>query len=331
MKFTNTMGGKIRMDRLRRYEMLVKAADAGSFAKAAALLELDPSAVSHAIGQLERQLRTTLFYRTTRQLRLTSDGEQLCARAREILQQVAELENASRAPRKLTGTLRIGMNVPMSRNVVMPRLPEFTRRHPDLAIECLVLARVKDMEASGVDVMVSAGEAPRPQLIARKVMTLRFGVYAAPAYLEDAGIPPGPDDLRRHRCLVHKPPFALKPLDRWEFERAGERRHVEVPRSLVTDDREGLIAAAVAGAGLMRLGMFDPGLIAAGRLRRVLGDWDCVGTLPVYALYRRSSRVAPKVTAFLQFLGEAAAAFDPQDVTVIHEPKFAESLLHSRD
>jgi DNA-binding transcriptional LysR family regulator len=314
------------MDRLRRYEILVKAADAGSFAKTAALLQLDPSAVSHAIGQLERQLRTTLFYRTTRQLRLTSDGEELCARAREILQQVAELENASRAPKNLGGTLRIGMNVPMSRNIVMPRLPEFTRRHPELSIECLVLTRVKDMHASGVDVMVSAGEPPQSDMIARKVMTLRFGVYAAPVYLEAAGIPVDPGELRRHRCLIHKPPFALKPLDQWEFQRGGVRRRIDVPHTLMTDDREGLIAAALAGGGLMRIGMFDPALIAAGRLRRVLADWDCPGTPAVYALYRRSSRLAPKVTAFLQFLAEAASAFDPEDVTVIHEAKFAESL-----
>lgn len=317
------------MDRLRRYEMLVKAAEAGSFAKAAALLQLDPSAVSHAIGQLEQELRITLFYRTTRQLKLTADGEELCARAREILQQVAELENASRAPKNLTGTLRIGMSVPMSRNIVMPRLPEFTRRHPELSIECLVLTRVKDMHASGVDVMVSAGEPPQSNLIARKLMTLRFGVYAAPAYLDSAGIPADPDELRRHRCLVHKPPFSLKPLDQWEFDRGGERRRIDVPRTLVTDDREGLIAAALASGGLMRIGMFDPALIAAGRLRRVLADWDCLGTPPVYALYRRSSRLAPKVTAFLKFLAEAAAVFDPEDVTVIHEPKFAASLLRS--
>jgi LysR family transcriptional regulator for bpeEF and oprC len=318
------------MDRIRRYEMFVRAAAAGSFAKAAAVLQLDPSAVSHAIGQLERELRTTLFYRTTRQLRLTAEGEELCARARDILQQVAELEGASRTPKNLTGTLRIGMGVPTSRNIVMPRLAEFMRRHPDLRVECLVLTEVKDMHASGMDVMVRAGDPPQSELIARKVMTMRFGVYAAPAYLEAAGVPAAPMDLRQHRCLVHKPPFLSKPLDEWAFERGGERSSIKVNCSLVTDDREGLIAAALAGGGFMRIGMFDPALIASGRLRRVLTDWNWPGAPSVYALYRRSSRPAPKVSAFLPFRAEAATAFDADEATIVHEAKFAESLRRLR-
>jgi DNA-binding transcriptional LysR family regulator len=315
MLFTNNHA----MDRLRRYEMLVKAADAGSFAKAASLLQLDPSAVSHAIGQLERELRMTLFYRTTRQLKLTTEGEQFYARAREILQKVADLEIANRAPKNLTGTLRVGMGVPISRNIVMPRLPEFTRRHPELSVECLVLTHIKDMHASGIDVLVRAGEPPQSELIARKIMTLRFGVYAAPRYLQAAGVPGKPQDLMAHRCLIHKPPFSSKPLDQWEFERGTERQQVTVPSTLVTDDREGLIAAALAGGGLMRIGVFDPGLLASGRLRRVLADWQCPGAPAVYALYRRSTRTSPKVTAFLQFLAEATAAFDPEQVTVTYE------------
>jgi DNA-binding transcriptional LysR family regulator len=311
------------VDRLRRYEMLVKAAEAGSFAKAARLLQLDPSAVSHAIGELERQLRVALFYRTTRELRLTADGEELCARARQILEQVTELENASRAPKNLTGTLRIGMGVPISRNIVMPRLPEFARRHPELRIECIVVSQVKDMHASGLDVMVRPGEPPDTSLVARKILSLRFGVYGSPAYLQAAGMPASPEDLQRHRCLVHKPPIELKPLDAWAFERDGRRLTVKVPCSLITDDREGLIAAALAGGGLMRIGMFDPDFIRAGRLQRVLTDWQCIGSVPVYVLYRRSQKPAPKVAAFLQFLAEAAAAFDPENVTLTHEAGLA--------
>jgi len=312
-------------------EMLVRAAEAGSFARAAQLLQVDPSAVSHAIAELEKELRLTLFYRTTRQLRLTEDGEEILRRSREVLAQVAELDAAaSRTPARLSGTLRIGMSVAIGRHVIIPRIPAFMRRHPDLRLECLVLTQVKDMHAGGIDVMLRAGAVPESDLVARKILDMRFGVYAAPEYLAAAGEPKNPEDLLQHRCFVHKPPVEQKALDEWVFERAGERRVIKVPRSLVTDDREGMIDAVLAGGGLMRIGMFDPALIVSGRLRKVLGDWNCVGRVPVHALYRRSSRASRKVAAFLQFVAESFGAFDTEQMTLIHDPSFRESMRRTR-
>lgn len=319
------------MDRVRRIELLVRAAEAGSFARAARLLHLDPSAVSHAVAELEKELRVTLFYRTTRQLRLTEDGEEIVRRGREILREVAELESvAAESDGRLTGTLRVGMHVPISRHVIMPRLPEFMRRHPDLKLECLLLAQIKDLHAAGLDVLVRAGEPPEVDLVARKLAEIKLGVFAAPAYLDEAGAPEAPEDLLRHRCLIHQPPSAARPWDEWTFERGGERRVVTVPRTLVTDDREGMIAAVLAGGGVMRIGMFDPALIAAGRLRKLLPEWRCPGGPPIYGLYRRSRRLAPKIAAFLDFAAEVYAAFDPGEVTMTHPPSRAEGARRAR-
>jgi DNA-binding transcriptional LysR family regulator len=313
------------MDRVHRIEMLVRAADAGSFAKAAQLLGLTPSAVSRAIAELEKHLRVTLFYRTTRQLRLTEDGVELYRRGREILDRLAEVETAvSRAPTRLNGTLSLGMAVGIARQVVMPRIPEFMRRHPDLRIECRVLSQPKDMYASGIDLLFRLGEPPESGLIARKLLQLRYAVYAAPEYLKLAGEPAHPDDLMRHRCLVMRPHWASKLLDEWEFERKGERKVVKVPASLVTDDREGLMSAALAGGGLIRTGMFDPAQIAAGRLRRVLGDWECPKGPDLHALYRKTQHPSPKIVAFLDFLSEAFPAFDPEEITLVHSKSFGE-------
>ena len=309
------------MDRLRRYEIFAKAAEAGSFARAAALMRLDPSAVSHAVGQLERDLGVMLFYRTTRQLRLTSEGESLFSRAKDLLQQASELENAVRTQKALSGVLRIGLHVPINRNIVMPRITDFMRRHPALRIECLVLSQIKDMHASGVDVLVSATTPSGTDLVARKLMTLRFGVYAAPSYLAWAGEPRKPEELANHACLVHRPPYLTKPLDEWEFVRAGARTVVRIKRGLVTDDREGLVEAALAGAGIMRIGMFNPALLGSGRLRRLLSDWDCPGPPSMHVFYRRATRSVPKVAAFLRFIEEAFAAFDPDELTVTHAPR----------
>src|SRR6266849_3657653 len=181
------------MDRVRRIELMVRSAEAGSFTKAARMLGLDPSAVSHAIAELEKELRVTLFYRTTRQLRLTEEGEEICRRGSEVLRQLADLEGAaSKAPEALTGTLRVGLSVTMSRSIITPRVSEFMRRHPSLRLEFLVLTQVKDMHASGVDLMLRAGDLAESGVIARKLAEIKFCVYGSQKYLETAGEPATP-------------------------------------------------------------------------------------------------------------------------------------------
>ncbi|HYZ34471.1 MAG TPA: LysR family transcriptional regulator [Crenalkalicoccus sp.] len=307
------------MDRVRRIEMLVRAAEAGSFSKAAAALRLTPSAVSHGIAELEGRLRLRLFHRTTRQLRLTAEGEAVYRRAREIVDRLDELESAAAAPARsgrLTGTLRVGAAIPISRGIIAPRLASFLARHPELRVELLVQNEAQEMHSGGMDLLLRVGPLADSQLVARRLALLRFVACAAPAYLEAAGEPKGPNDLLRHRCLVHKPPFARNPWDEWAFERSGERRRVVVPAALMTDDREALLAAALAGAGVIRVGMFDPGLLASGALRRILSDWSCPGGPTLNALYRRTPGLVPKVAAFLDFAAAALADFDPEGLTL---------------
>jgi DNA-binding transcriptional LysR family regulator len=166
-------------------------------------------------------------------------------------------------------------------------------------------------------------------LIARKIAQIRHAVYASPRYLKAAGVPKTPDDLRKHLCLVIKAVGMNRPLEEWEFQRGAERKIINVAPRVVTYDREGLIAAVLAGAGLMRLGCFDPYLISSGQLRRVLSDWTCPPGFPIYALYRKTTRTPPKVTAFLKFVEEAFAAFDPEEITLFHRDR--EVLAHSEE
>ena len=307
------------MDRIRRIELLVRAAEAGSFARAARSLELTPSAVSHAIADLEKGLGLSLFHRTTRHLRLTEEGEEVYERGCELLRQLAELESSTRkTPERLTGMLRVGIAVPLSRNVIMPLLPEFLRRHPQLRLEFLIQTQPKDMHAEGVDVLIRISDPPVSNLIARKIGQIRHAVYASPQYLKGAGTPKTPDDLLKHTCLAIKAPGMSRPLDEWKFERGAERKAIQLTPRVIVQDREGLIAAVLAGAGLMRLGCFDPQLISSGQLRKVLDDWTCPPGFPIFAMYRKTAHTPPKVSAFLKFVEEAFAAFDPEEITLFH-------------
>jgi DNA-binding transcriptional LysR family regulator len=213
----------------------------------------------------------------------------------------------------------------------MPLLPVFLRRHPNLRLQFFVQTQPKEMHAEGVELLIRFGEPPESGLIARKLAHTRHAVYASPKYIELAGAPATPDDLLQHRCLLLKVPFLTKAMDQWEFERSGERKLVKVIPAVATFDREGLIAAVLAGAGLMKLGCFDPGLVASGQLRKVLTDWSCPGGFPIYALYRKTARVSPKLAAFLGFVAEAFAAFDPEEITLLHDSGLADSLRRRRD
>ena len=127
-------------------------------------------------------------------------------------------------------------------------------------------------------------------------------------------------ELLRHRCLVFHPAgWSSSPLDTWAFECGAERETVKLAHSIVSDEREGLITAALSGAGLMRAGLFDPATIATGQLQRVLPEWDCAGAPSLYAIYRRTPRPVPKIAAFVEFAARAAAAFDPEQLTIIHD------------
>jgi DNA-binding transcriptional LysR family regulator len=307
------------MDRIRRIELLVRAAEAGSFARAASSLNITPSAVSHAIADLEKSLGVSLFHRTTRQLRLTGEGEEIYRHGCELLRQMAELESSARkTPERLTGTLRVGLPVPLSSEIIMPKLPAFLRHHPQLRVEFSIMMQPKDMHAEGVDVLIRIGEPPVTNLVARKIGQIRHGVYASPEYLKVAGIPSDPDDLPNFMCLAIKVAGMSKPHGEWTFERGARRKVIQVTPRVVAQDRQGIIAAVLAGAGLMRLGCFDPNLISSGRLQRVLPDWTCPPGFPIYAMYRRTASASPKVQAFLKFVEEAFAQFDPGEVTLFH-------------
>jgi DNA-binding transcriptional LysR family regulator len=109
-----------------------------------------------------------------------------------------------------------------------------------------------------------------------------------------------------------------QPLEAWEFQRGDECKVIQVAPRVVTNDREGLVAAVLAGSGLMRVGCFDPYLISSGQLHRVLTDWTCPPGFPIFAMYRKTARTSPKIAAFLEFVEEAFAAFDPEEITLLH-------------
>lgn len=305
--------------------MLVRAADTGSFAAAAKALDVTPSAVSRGIASLEKALQAALFNRTTRQLQLTEDGRRVYERAVEILERMSELES-SVSPRasRAAGTVRVGISAALNRHVVMPRIAGFLARHPELRVEVRVTQDARAMQPENIDVLLNVGEPPESRLVAQRLGVGRPAAYASPDYLARSGEPKHPDELARHRCLGFRPPWLTQPRLDWAFERGGEKSIVRIAPTVVSGDREGLIVAALGGAGIVYMACFDPSLVSSGKLRRLFPDWNAVDSFGIYALYRRTARNVPRVAAFLHFVREAFAAFDPEERTIRHAPRGAD-------
>jgi DNA-binding transcriptional LysR family regulator len=224
-----------------------------SFAGAARELAVSPSAVAKNVARLEAQLAMRLFHRTTRQVTLSQDGEELYARCQRILEDVESLEAATDDARSgPRGTLRIDMPVSYGRQVVLPVLTELMSRHPALKIDARFSDQVVDIVKEGLDAAVRIGRLADSRLVARTFDQQFIHACASPGYLARHGKPQAPDELTRHTCLLFRLPSTGRERP-WQF-RAGNNRDISLmPESRIRlGDGEALVQAAAAGLGIIQ-------------------------------------------------------------------------------
>jgi DNA-binding transcriptional LysR family regulator len=273
---TNDNTSLIELGPLISFELLtsfVCAARHRSFARAARELGTSPSAVAKNVARLESQLKLRLFHRTTRRVALTPDGELLQERCQRVLEEVAELEGAVAG--KLgqpSGTLKLDVPIVYGRRVVLPVLAKLRHHYPDLSFDVRFSDRVADVVGDGLDAVIRVGTLNDSSLVARRIGWQRMWTGASPAYLRRHGTPLRPANLEQHQCLVFRIPTSRKEWS-WRF-RVGSRDVVLRPPTQVWfDDGEALVAAALAGLGLVHVPSYMAEEdVARGRLVEVLSD-----------------------------------------------------------
>lgn len=288
------------MDKLRALTFFSRAVETGSFAGAAQLLEVVPSALSKAITALEHDLGFTLFNRSTRKLSLTVEGEAYYTRCRQAL---AELEDAEAMARggsvQPQGTLRVGMH-PALRSVVFPEIGRLLESNARMKVETFITNSPTALLDRGLDVVLCIGPLADSTLVARRLGWARFVVCASPDYLGRWGEPKRPQDLAQHRAIIFARPDE-EPNTRWEFTRGKERQVVSVRVGMVVRDGVGLVDAGIGGGGVLR--PYECAArrhVATGSLKILMPEWS--GTKhPVSAAFPNSHHVPAKVRAFLEF------------------------------
>lgn len=285
----------------------VAVATRRSFRRAADDLGSAPSTLSHAIRGLEDDLGVRLLNRTTRSVSPTEAGFQLLDRLRPILGQLDEaLDGVAAFRGSVAGTVRLNAPRLAAALIVRRILPLMASRFPEVTVDVVAEGKLVDIVSSGFDAGVRLSSMiPRDMIATPLLKDFRYMCVASPAYLDHAGVPTTPDDLKRRRCIGHRLPSGK--LYRWEFERGGAALTLDVPTSVVLDDEELMIEAAVAGLGVA----YVPGLVAAaalasGQVREVLVDWtQAAEDIAVYYPSRRI--VPPALRAFLDVVRSAGA------------------------
>jgi len=301
------------MDRFDAMLAFARVVETGSFTKAAATLHMSKTTVTQLVQQLEARLRVRLLNRTTRKVNVTADGAAYYERVVRLLVDMDDAEtsvsSASMAPR---GRLRVDVPSPLARILLIPALPGFFTRYPDIQLTLGVSDRVVDIISENVDCVVRGGEITDQSLVARHVGDLQLGIYAAPGYLQRFGTPKHPRELEegQHKTVGFLWSRTGKTLP-YAMHRGEERMEAQGRPQLTVDDGNAYLAAGLAGLGMLWLPQYmaEPHL-ASGELLALFDDWH-MPPMPMYLAFPPNRHVSAKVRVFIDWITELMAEHAP--------------------
>ncbi len=281
---------------LNAVRIFVRVVDDGGFTAAATALKLPKSSVSRAVSQLEEELGTRLLQRSTRRISLTDAGAAFYERASRGLAAVAEAkEVAVDLAKEVRGTIRVTTSVDAGVWLLAPIVASFIAKHPAVSVDVALTNRVVDMVHEGFDLALRAGPVRDETLVARKLATLDFGLYAAKTYLAEHGAPTSIAQLAQHRCVLFR---ATRGHASWTLEGRGETQTIDVEGPVNADDFTFLRQCIVAGLGIGLLPSFLAEHCPTGPIERVLPEHVMRGA-PFHVVYP-AARHLPRRVALLR-------------------------------
>jgi len=297
------------VDKLDSMRLFTRVVELRSFTQAAQDLDLKRSTVTDAIKQLEQRLNVRLLQRTTRHVSATLDGEAYYQRCLRILADVEEAEMAF-AGAQPKGILRVDVHGTMARYFVLPGLPDFLARYPDIEMVLSEGDRLVDLVREGIDCVIRAGELKDSDMVARPLGTLPEITCASPDYLQRFGTPDTPDDLTGHRMIGYRSSATggLLPL---VFQVQGKTREILLPTPFSVNGAESMKEAARRGMGIIQVPKYAlTDDLAQGKLVQILAGFP-VGAMPVALLYPRNRQLSPRVRVFIDWMVKEFARRDP--------------------
>jgi len=301
------------MDRFDAMQAFARVVEAGSFTKAAETLHMSKTSVTQLVQQLEARLRVRLLNRTTRQVNVTADGAAYYERVVRLLADMDDAETSlSSGLKSPRGRLRVDVPSPLARMILIPALPTFHARYPDIQIDMGASDRLVDLIGENVDCVIRGGELTNQSLMARRVGDLQLRVCAAPSYLERAGIPVHPRDLEdtHHRTVGFLSPRTGKVLS-YPLRREGESIDVQGRHVLAVDDGNAYLAAGLAGLGVLWLPDYmSKAHLARGELVPLFEGWR-LDPMPLHLAFPPNRHVSTKLRVFIDWVVKLMAQHAP--------------------
>lgn len=295
------------MDKLSVMNAFCRIVERGSFSRAAEDLGVSAALLSREIKLLEESLGTSLLTRTTRSMSLTDHGRHFYDEARDIVAAVSAVEDRIRAQASsLRGPLKVNCSNSFGQAVVGPMLPAFLAAHPEIRLTLSLEERVVDLVEEGIDVSIRVGAVLKDStLVARKVGDFRQSLFAAPAYLAEAGTPEGPGDIEGHRVAGF---LMADHLLEWELTGQGATRTIGVDPAVRIGNSLILRDLLISGYGIGALPDFvSRGAEASGALVRVLPD-HALPSREIFAVTASRLGMDARVLAFVEHLRGALAS-----------------------
>lgn len=295
------------MKLLESMEIFARVVELGSFTAAADNLGLSRASVSGAVQQLEALLGTRLLHRTTRSVRMTQDGRVFYERGRDLLADIDELQNLFREDTSaLHGRLRVDMPLPVARDVVIPRLPEFLRMHPGLEVELSSTDRLVDVVREGFDCVLRVGALEDSSLIARPLGEYRMVNCASTEYLAEQGTPRSLEDLAQHRLVHYVLTLGTRPsgFEYVDADEPGVEKSQPVAGALTVNNTEAYLEACLAGLGIIQVPKAGVRhYLESGELEEILPQYR-PAPMPVSLIYANRRHQPKRVQVFMAWLAE---------------------------
>jgi len=300
--------GGPRYDQLAAMRAFARVVETGTFTRASALLEMPKPTVTKLIQTLEGHLRVKLLNRTTRRVIVTPDGAAYYERVARILAELDELEGSmTLSQATLRGRLRVDISAALALLIIIPALPDFHARYPEIRIDLGVTDRPVDLIGENVDCVVRGGELKDQSLIARRIGEWRFITCAAPSYLDRHGEPGHPRDIETDHFVVSYFRPESGETYPFSFARDGEQLEVRARYIASFNDGNAYMAAGVVGLGIIQAPTFMAHQhLLSGALRPILTDWT-PGVIPLHIVYPPNRHMSNKLRVFVDWIADLFA------------------------
>ncbi|HTH78859.1 MAG TPA: LysR family transcriptional regulator [Ramlibacter sp.] len=296
------------MDQIQSMRVFARVVESGSFTRAAESLTLPKGTVTKLVQRLEERLRVKLLNRTTRRVTVTPEGAAYYERTSRVLNDIDDIEasmtNAHASP---SGRLRVDVGSTIASLIVIPALPDFFARYPDIRLELGVGERPVDLVSENVDCVIRGGVIAEQSLVARRIASLELMTVATPAYLARHGTPAHPRDIEESHTMIAFMSARTGQLFPEIFDNGSERIEFMAPRRMMVNEGNAFLAATLAGLGIGQVARFAAqSHLERGELVEVLPEWKHP-PVPLHVVYPPNRHLSAKTRAFVDWAADLFA------------------------